>query len=46
MNLLKVVSKIDWGADISVLMRLYYSFVHFRMKMGCAVFSSACKLYL
>ena len=41
MNLLKVVAKMDWGEDRSVLMRLYRSFVH-----GCAVFSSAPKSYL
>ena len=41
MNLLKVVAKIDWGADRSVLM---FSFVHSRLEYGCAVFSSAYKL--
>ena len=43
-NLLKVVAKMDWGADRSVLMRLYHSFVHSRLEYGCAVFSSAYKL--
>ena len=46
MNLLKVVSKMDWGADRSVLMRLYRSFVHSKLEYGCAVFSSARKSYL
>ena len=46
MNLLKVVAKMDWGADRSVLMRLYRSFVHSRLEDGCAVFSSARKSYL
>ena len=46
MNLLKVVSKMDWGADLSVLMILYCAFVHSRTEYGCAVFSSACKSYL
>ena len=46
MNLLKVVSKMDWGADRGVLMRLYRSFVRSRMEYGCAVFSSARKSYL
>ena len=46
MTLLKVVSKMDWGADRSVLMRLYHSFVHSRLENGCAVFSSARKSYL
>ena len=46
MNLLKVVAKMDWGADRSVLMRLYCSFVHSRLEYGCAVFSSTRKSYL
>ena len=46
MNLLKVVTKMDWGADRSVLMRLYRSFVRSRLEYGCAVFSSARKSYL
>ena len=37
MNLLKVVSKMDWGEDRSVLMRLYRSFVRSRLEYGCAV---------
>ena len=36
MNLLKVVSKMDWGADRSVLMRLYRSFVRSRLEYGWA----------
>ena len=35
MNLLKVVSKMDWGADRSVLIRLYRAFVRSRMEYGC-----------
>ena len=46
MNLLKVVSKMDWGADRNILMRRYCAFVHSRMEYGCAVFSSAHKSYL
>ena len=46
MNLLKVVAKMDWGADRSLLMRLYRSFVLSRLEYGCAVFSSARKSYL
>ena len=46
MNLLKVVAKMDWGADRSVLMRLYHLFVLSRLEYGCAVFSSARKSYL
>ena len=36
----------DWGADRSVLLRLYRAFVRSRMEYGCAVFSSARKSYL
>ena len=36
----------DCGADRSVLMRIYCSFVCSRLEYGCAVFSSACKSYL
>ena len=39
MNLLKVVSKMDWGTDRSVLMSLYRVFVHSRIEYGCVVFS-------
>ena len=46
MNLLKVVAKMDWVADRSVLMRLYRSFVCSRLEYSCAVFSSVCKSYL
>ena len=46
MNLLKVVAKVDWGEDRSVLMRLYHSFVHSRLEYDCAVFSFARKSYL
>ena len=37
MNLLKVVAKMDWLEDRSVLMRFYHSFVHSRLEYGCAV---------
>ena len=46
MNLLKVVAKMDWGADRSVLLRLNRSFVRSRLEYGCAFFSSAHKSYL
>ena len=38
MNLLKVVAKMDWRAERSVLMRLYHSFLLSRLEYGCAVF--------
>ena len=34
MNLLKVAAKMDWGADRSVLMKLYCSFVRSRLEYG------------
>ena len=46
MNMLKIVSKMNWGAERSDLMRFYCVFVHSRMEYGCAVFSSAHKSYL
>ena len=46
MNLLKVVVNMDCGADRSVLMRLYRSFVRSRLEYGCAFFRSAHKSYL
>ena len=46
MNLLKVVAIMDWGADRSVLMRPYHSFICFSIEYGFSVFSSACKLFL
>ena len=45
-NLLKAVAKMDWGADRSVLHRLYRSFFCSRLEYGCAAFSSACKSFL
>ena len=46
LNLLKVVSKMSWGADQTVLLRLYRSLVRSKLDYGCAVFSSARKSYL
>ena len=43
MTSLKVVAKIDWGADRSLLMGLYCSSVWSRLQYGSAGFSSACK---
>ena len=46
LNLLKVVSKMDWGADRSVLLRLYRSLIRSKLDYGCIVYSSARKSYL
>jgi ribonuclease HI len=46
LNLLKVVSKMDWGADRKVLLRLYRSLVRSKLDYGCIVYGSARKTYL
>jgi ribonuclease HI len=46
LNLLKVVSKMDWGADRSVMLRLYRALVGSKLDYGCIVYSSARKSYL
>ncbi|KAJ8050202.1 RNA-directed DNA polymerase from mobile element jockey [Holothuria leucospilota] len=46
LNLLKVVSKMDWGADRPVLLRLYRSLVRSKLDYGCVVYSSARESYL
>ena len=46
LNLLKVVSKLDWGADTTVLLRLYRALVRSKLDYGCVVYSSARKSYL
>ena len=46
LNFLKVVSKMDWGADRVVLLRLYRAFVRSKLDYGCTVYSSARKSYL
>ncbi|KAJ8046041.1 Transcriptional-regulating factor 1 [Holothuria leucospilota] len=46
LNLLKVVSKMDWGADRPVLLRLYRSLVRSKLDYGCVVYISAHESYL
>ena len=46
LNLLKVVSKMDWGADRPVLLRLYRSLVRYKLDYCCVVYSSARESYL
>ena len=38
LNLLRVVSSIDWGADRKVLVRLYRSLVRSKLDYGCIVY--------
>ena len=44
--MLKVVSKLDWGADTTVLLRFYRALVRSKLDYGCVVYSSARKSYL
>jgi hypothetical protein len=41
MNLLDVVSNMDWGADSTTLLRLCRSLVRSKLDYGCVVYSSA-----
>ena len=45
-NLLRVVSSMDWGADRKVLLRLYRSLVRSKLDYGCVVYGSARQSYL
>ena len=46
LNLLRVVSSINWGADRKVLSRLYRSLVRSKLDYGCAVYGSVRLSYL
>jgi hypothetical protein len=46
MNLLRVVSHTDWGADSTTLLRLYHSLVRSKLDYGCIVYGSARDSYL
>ena len=46
LNLLRVVSSMDWGADRKVLLRLYRSLVRSKLDYGCVVYGSARQSYL
>ena len=41
LNLLKVVSKLDWGTDTTVLLKLYRALVRSKLDYSCVVYSSA-----
>ena len=45
LNILKVISHTDWGADKETLLRLYQSLVRSELDYGCIVYGSA-KSYL
>jgi len=46
LNLLKVLSKLDWGADRRVLLRLYRSLIRSKLDYGSIVYGAARKSYL
>jgi len=46
LNVLKVVSSSDWGADKTTLLRLYRALVRSKLDYGCIVYGSARKSYL
>lgn len=46
MNLLKVVSKYNWGGDTTVLLRLYRAITRSRLDYGSVVYGSARPSYL
>ena len=46
LNLLKVLSHTNWGADHTVLLQLYRSFIRSKLDYGSIVYGSARKPYL
>ena len=46
MNILKVVSNFNWGADRTTLLRLYQSLCLSKIDYGCQIYGSACKTSL
>jgi len=46
LNLLKVVSRMDWGADRTVMLRLYRALVRSKLDYACVIYSSARQSYL
>ena len=46
MNLLRVVSHTNWGADTTTLLKLYRSLVRSKLDYGCVVYGSACNTHL
>ena len=46
LNILRVLSNTDWGADRKVLLRLYRALVRSKLDYGCQVYGSARPSYL
>ena len=46
LNIIKVVSRLDWGADRKVLLRLYRALIRSRLDYGAPVYGSARPSYL
>ena len=46
LDILRVVGHTDWGADRSVLLRLYRALIRSKLDYGCIVYGSARKSYL
>ena len=46
LDIIKVVSNQEWGADKSVLLKLYRSLVRSKLDYGCIVYGSARPSYL
>ena len=46
LNLLKVLSNTEWGADKDTLLKLYRSLVRSKLDYGSIVYGSACKTHL
>ena len=46
LNVLKVLSRTDWGADQTTLLKLYRSLVRSKLDYGCLVYGSASKTAL
>ena len=46
MNLLKIVSRTDWGGNRKVLLHLYRSLIRSKLNYGSMVYGSACKTNL
>ena len=46
LNILKVISRFDWGADKKSLLKLYDSLCRSKLDYGCQLYSSACKTKL
>ncbi len=45
LDLLRVIAHTDWGADRTVLLRLYHSLIRSKLDYGCIIYGSARKSY-